>query len=345
MPMEVHCPECQALLRIADENAEQQTRCPSCSAVFTAAEKSTPLQTPSPWSRPLTGVDPTNPYAPSSAVPDVRPTGSTEWAPRVFSVDEVYSSTWAIFKDQWLKACVAALIVIGVNIGAGAARYFLMRYLPQVINEPVLFRVTQFAIFFALWLFQMWIQIGLIMIMLDIARGRAIKFGKILTGGPYLANVVLANIMIVLVVAAVGLVLVGIPAAAVGLATQNLAAAIATAIAAGIIAIVPLVILSLMLSQVQMLVIDRGMGAVESLYTSYEITKGNKFTIFVIGMLAFLILLGAVILGLLALFVGIIPAIIGVTGFSSLLMVVMYLSMTGQRITVPRDYFSAGPAT
>jgi predicted Zn finger-like uncharacterized protein len=345
MPMELHCPECQALLRIADENAERQTRCPSCSAVFTAAEKSTPLSAPIPSPHPPTGVDPTNPYAPSSTGPDVRPTGSTEWAPRVFSVDEVFSSTWAIFKDQWLKACVAVLIVMGVNMGASTAQNILIRVLPQIINDQVLFLVSQFAVFFTFWLLQMWIQIGQILIMFDIARGREIRFGRVFAGGPYLANIVLAVIMIVLVVAAAGLVLVGLPTAVVGLATQDPGAAAATAIVAAIIASPLLVILSLMVSQCQMLIIDRGMGPVESLYTSYEITKGNKFTIFLIGMLAFLILLGAIILGLLALCVGVIPAIIGFSGFSSLLMVVTYLTMTGQRITVPGDHFSAGPAT
>ena len=52
-----------------------------------------------------TSVDAGNPYAPTFTSPAIQPTGSSDWAPRQITYDEVFSKTWAIFKEQWLMTC------------------------------------------------------------------------------------------------------------------------------------------------------------------------------------------------------------------------------------------------
>jgi len=75
------------------------------------------------------------------------------------------------------------------------------------------------------------------------------------------------------------------------------------------------------------LIIDRNLGAIAALKESAQITRGNKMTIFAIGVLLVLLIL-----------VGMLPCLLGlliVGPYSSVLITVMYLRMTGQRIAVP----------
>jgi predicted Zn finger-like uncharacterized protein len=351
MPIEVHCPECQALLRIADENAGRQSRCPSCSTVFTpsdvlasAAEPTPPTLPPTvaPMGPP-TGIDAINPYAPSSAQPEVNRQGSSEWAPTQFNVEEVFSTTWAIFKVHWLLACAAVLIVGAANFGMQMIQNVLTQVAAQAGNDVWIVILAQIGLGIGFGLLQMWLQIGQIMVMFDIARGREVSLGKLFAGAPYLLQWVLAWLMVMMIVGAVGAALVGIPAGVVFLVTQDPNAVGITAIIGGLVAAIPVFVLMLMFSQAYLLIVDRGLDAVASLHTSYEITNGNKLNILVIGILLGLIGFGVAIVGLLALCVGIIPAMIGYGGYSSLLFVVMYLIMTGQRVALPQQYTATGP--
>lgn len=81
-----------------------------------------------------------------------------------------------------------------------------------------------------------------------------------------------------------------------------------------IMLIVPGVIFAIRLAFVPYLVIDRGMELTEALSKSWEMTKGYGGQIFLMGLLAFFI----VILGLIALFVGVIISIVWImTAFAS----------------------------
>jgi uncharacterized membrane protein len=171
--------------------------------------------------------------------------------------------------------------------------------------------------------------------MLDVARGRAINLSKLFSGGPFLVNAILATIVLGLIMGAIAAVLIGIPAA-LGLAiTQSGEGA---AVGAGVgfaLALVPMVMVTLALFQYQLLIVDRRLGAIDALRTSYEITRGNKLTLLLVGVVLAGISLAAMLVGLLALCIGIFPAMIAVTGFSGLVLAVAYLSMTGQRIVLP----------
>ena len=205
----------------------------------------------------------------------------------------------------------AILIVGGINFVLSFFQNIFTQVIAAAVDEQALVFLAQFTIVAGRWLIQIWLQIGLTMVMLDIARGREVNLGKIFGGGPLLVKTIVAIVILSAAIGAIALVLIGIPAAVVGLAMQDPAGA---AIGGGIgllIAIVPIIIVSLMYSQIQVLIVDRGLGSLDSLRTSQEITNGNKLTLFVIWLLMMVLGMVAGILGLLALCVGIIPAMIG----------------------------------
>lgn len=73
--------------------------------------------------------------------------------------------------------------------------------------------------------------------------------------------------------------------------------------------IIPGIIFACKLSLVSYLVMDRKMEAVEAVRTSWQMTKGHTFTIFLMGLVSFFVALG----GLILLVVGIIPAAIWIS--------------------------------
>ncbi len=346
MPIEVKCPGCQSLLRIADENVGRKSRCPTCSQVFTpeAPASVSPFVAPLPESgpggrgpadSPWQGVDPqANPYAPTFNEPQA-PEDAGPLAPRRITVDEVISKSWLIFKKHWLMTCAVVLIIGGINVAGNMVQNLLVQVTNLAINEPVVTMGLQFLIMIVMYALQIWLQLGQTMVMLDVVRGRPINISKVFSGGPYLLNGLIAMILTSLCVGAIAAVLVGIPAGIGFAAMQTPEGAIIGAVIGGLIAFAPIVIVGLAFSQQVPLIVDRKLSAIDALRQSYEITNGNKFTLFLIGVVLMGISAVALFVGLLMLCVGVIPAMIGVGGFSALIFAVAYLSMTGQRVVVP----------
>jgi uncharacterized membrane protein len=90
-----------------------------------------------------------------------------------------------------------------------------------------------------------------------------------------------------------------------------------------IMLIVPGIIFACRLAFVPYLVIDRKMEAMEALKTSWELTKGHGWKIFLIGLLGFFI----VIAGLIVLFFGIIISIMWI----STAMAVLYHDVSNEK--------------
>ena len=342
MPIEVKCPGCQALLRIAEENLGRKSRCPSCSQVFTAEP---PTSDVSPFVAPLPetgsqggpwqgGGSQSNPYAPTYREPtsEVPP---EPLAPRRITVDEVISKSWLIFKKHWAMICVVVAIIGGINFVLNMGQNLLVRLTNLAINEPAVTVGIQFLVMAVIYVLQIWLQLGQTMIMLDVARGRPINVSRLFAGGPYLLRGVIAMVAFTLGTGAIGAVLVGIPATAGYAATQTAEGAIVGAVIGVLIAIGPILFVALAISQYLPLIVDRNLSAMESLRTSYEITNGNKFTLLLVGVVLFGIAFAALIVGFLMLCIGIIPAMLAVGAFSGLVFAVAYLAMTGQRIVVP----------
>ena len=105
--------------------------------------------------------------------------------------------------------------------------------------------------------FHVWLFVGQTRWFLQIARGEPAPFSDVFSGGPYFLNSLLACILVGVIVE-VGFLLF----------------------------VVPGVILALMLSQFLYAIVDRNMGAMDSLRFSKNVTTGNKLTLFLIGLLA-----------------------------------------------------------
>ena len=337
MPVEFRCPKCQKLLRVADEHAGYQAKCPNCSEIFIptlpdAGETPTP-PTPSGLS---SAVDTANPYASPSTVsdPTVNQKIISEWSPRQTSVSEVFSKSWPVFKQQWLIICGMVVTVGSINLGLNVVLNVVTEFLTPLIDVPALSILIGTGVLFIIFAIQTWLGIGQTLFLLDLARNHTAHFNKLFAGGPYLVNVILAMLMIGFIFTVIGLLLIGIPVSLIALTIQNPENMIIATMVGGGIAISIFIILGLKFSQFQNLIIDRNLGPLESLKMSSQITDGNKLTIFLIGCLLSVISFGAAMLGLLVLCIGIIPAIIGVTGFSGLVMVVTYLCMTNQSVQV-----------
>ena len=280
------------------------------------------------------GEPQTNPYAPTYMEPKSE-VPSEPISPRRITVDEVISKSWLIFKKHWAMTCVVVAIIGGINFAMNMAQNLLVNVANVAINEPAVTIGIQFLVMAVIYVLQIWLQLGQTMVMLDVARGRPIIVSKLFAGGPYLLRGVVAMVAFTLCTGAIGAVLVGIPAGAGYAATQSAEGALLGAVIGVLIAIAPILFVALAISQYLPLIVDQNLGGLESLQKSYEITNGNKFTLLLVGVVLFGITLAAMIVGLLMLCIGIIPAMLGVGAFSGLVFAVAYLAMTGQRIVVP----------
>lgn len=347
MPIELRCPECKALLRIADENSGRKSRCPNCSHVFVPSPyesepfesppAESPFITPLPDSRAPLGTDSeatANPYAPTFSQAESLPEEGT-FRPRRIGLDEVISKSWLIFKKHWVMVCVAVVIVGAINFACNMVQNLVVNGLAFAVQEPAVTFGAQALMTIVFYVLQIWLTLGQTMVMLDIARGRPINLSKLFAAGPYMLNGIVATVLFTLVITAIAAVLIGIPAGIGFAVNQEPAGALFGAIGGLLLAAVPLIIVSLAMSQYQPLIVDRKLNGIDALRVSYEITQGNKFTLFLIGIALSVIGFIAAIVGLLLLCIGVVPAMIGVAGFSALVLVVAYLSMTGQQVVLP----------
>ncbi|MBN2476988.1 MAG: Com family DNA-binding transcriptional regulator [Pirellulales bacterium] len=304
-PIEFRCSQCNKLLRTGAETAGKQAKCPKCGAITTVPQpgaQAAPDGRGSPFaardSQP-SAADSSNPYAsPAAYAPaatwQADAAASRVFAPRVIDFDDVFRRTWSIFKPRW-GMCLAAVVIVwaislgfnlvvslGFNIAAATARddaiHFLLMFFSNVINN----------------LFQIWLNIGLALYFLRIARGQRVELSELFRGGPYFLPVLGASILMGL-------------ACVVGF----------------LACIVPGVIVALMFSQFYYLILDRNAGVIESLTLSHQITTGNKLTLFLIGLVSGL---GGLVVVVFTCGLGLLV----VGPFLTLLSPVIYLAMTGQ---------------
>ncbi|MDA9776910.1 hypothetical protein N9D38_00615 [Rubripirellula sp.] len=381
MAIELNCPECGSVLRVAAENLDKQSRCPSCLHVFIAKYESS-LQDDS---RSTSGQEPAllmggrerasadsiemidqgqgaidplvekevldrgwkalseggvaefelNPYSPVASVA-VESDDSGELSPTEITIDSVLSTSWAIFRKHWAMACIAIIIVSGVNYGISFLQNLLLMGLEggAPINEAVTIGL-QFLVFAIVWVSGLWLQLGQSLLMLDICRGKPVEFSRIFAAGSCLIPGVGAMLIVIFVLGVLAAVFVGIP---VGIAFQlsgDLDVLLPVGLAGAAIGAIPFVILSISFSVSQLLVADRRCGPWDAVVTSMRVTRGNKLVLLLIGLVVSAISVVAFLVGLLAFCLGVIPAMIAVGAFASLVLTVAYLLMTGQAIAIP----------
>jgi hypothetical protein len=348
MPIEFNCTQCGSLLRTPDETAGMQAKCPQCGTVMpiplvskSEASADTPVESPvpgNPFGNPPVLVPPTqsagaeNPY---QSPPE--PTYTTSYAPppvaplvpQRFEIGEVLSRSFEIFKAQLGMSVLAIVVVMGMNYAFSLLQNIVIMLMGLV--APPAWAVVTVQVVFSIvgWLFQQWIGIGQTLFFLRTARGNPATLSDLFRGAPYLLRILAASLLLMLLIS--GLVALALlPAGIVWLATRDQEAAIIAAVVGGIIVIIPVAILGLMFSQFQYLIVDRQMGVLDSLAVSRQITGGNKLMLFATGLLLGVINLA----GFLACCVGMLFSM----SFSAYVIVVAYLTMTGQPIWAPPTY-------
>ncbi|HET6880476.1 MAG TPA: DUF975 family protein [Pirellulales bacterium] len=323
MSIEFPCSQCGKVLRVGDDAAGKQARCPSCNAVQAIPGQSAIAQNPfterpAVPAMPAPPVQSDNPYqSPASAswYPGSE-TVQRPLQPQPLDAGDVLNRTWIIFKeDFWMMALVGFVFwICQASFGFVVGQVVSFSLMGARGGQPAPADVftIQLVVQALAFLFGTWLEAGMAIYMLKVARGQPAEIGALFSGARFWPVALAARFLIYLAVT-FGILLL----------------------------IVPGIIFALMYSQMFYLVVDRELGVMESLSTSSKITSGNKLQLFVLALAT----IGVSMLGALVCCVGAFPAI----GFVALMWAVAYLAMTGQptaaaRIQQPVASPFAGPS-
>jgi phage FluMu protein Com/uncharacterized membrane protein len=308
MSIEFRCVHCSKLLRTGDDTAGKQAKCPECGTLMTvpAAAEAGELSASAAGNDNPFGTaglaasyqaESGNPYQSPSPFSHIEPSASAgspgAIVPSMLDLNDVLTRTWEIFKKQFWMSVLVCFIVFVLDQVFSNGLGFVAGILGALSRDQGIQAVFTLIAQLASICFTIWLNIGQAKYFLKIARGQTAEVTEIFSGGPRFLPILGVCLLVGLIV---------------GLGLLAL--------------IVPGIILGCMFSQAYYLVLDRRMGVIESMSLSSELTKGNKGTIFLIGLLAF----GIMIAGLLALCVGYFVAM----PFIALMSAVTYLAITGQ---------------
>lgn len=337
MPIEFNCTQCGNPLRTPDGTQGRQAKCPQCGAVmqipFAASAAPQPTPAPGPASpfapEPQAGEQQGwNPYASPSIGGESaqQRTGSVgELAPTRIDFNEVLGATWRIFRAQMGTCVIAGLVVmllfVGLFVAIGiAGAVFAIGRGPQVVPGPAgpqgpafAFQADPLAELIGNilgWVGGAWIQMGVTVCFLKIARGQTASAGDLFTGSPFYSR---------------GLVVMGIytgvavAATLVGFTTNDAVTNSAADIVGGIVSF----ILSLFFALALPFIVDRNLSAGDALTKSMEFMTGNKLAWFLVYLVC-----GAV--GTLFCLVTCGIGVLFFVPYMQVLPVVFYLQATGQ---------------
>ncbi len=317
MAIEFYCSQCNTLLSVPDGSEGRQSQCPSCGALADIPAPTSGGNAPAvnPYAAPEGGFD-----GPQREVVSAGPTLHAK-----IDVGDVVSKSWAIFKDR-LGIAVGLIVVYWVIT---VALEFMLGMLAVGVGgrDPDMIQAISQILQIASSVVDTWLGAGVSMAMLEIARGRDTEISRLFSGGRYLLRLIGLQVLLGLVALGIMAVLAGIPAL-FGYVVAGKHAAMNIGAVGIVISMVPLIYLGFAMFATQLLIIDRDMGIIDSIKQSWQVTQGNKLSLFLLGLVS----VGIIILGVLALVVGIIFAIPLVV----IIYTVAYLAMTGQPIASPQ---------
>ncbi|HUY89788.1 MAG TPA: hypothetical protein VMV10_13725 [Pirellulales bacterium] len=295
---------------------------PSAPPLPAATTGGNPFGPPSPMSTATPGGE-QNPYQAPPSYPGhdlYGPPGagtSTLYRPTPIDIGDVLARAWEIYKDQ-LWMCVGVVLICGIINYAAQFVAQLITTGMQLAGLPIIaLIVVNFFLVILQMVFQIWIGVGQRIFFLKVAHGETASIGNIFEGGPYLLRTILATLLVVLGMAGI-IALCAIPAALIYFATKEPGPAIGALV---LLYVIPAVYVSLTFYQYVFLIIDHDLGAIDSLYASREITRGNKLSIFAVSIIGGLL----IIVGLLACCIGAFFA----APYVVLCMTTMYVLMSG----------------
>lgn len=290
MTIEFHCPQCQRVLRTADDRVGVQARCPGCGEILTVPAVSDEVAFVSddplahePFTPASGGVDPRRPdgAAPQAAKPcpvcarDI-PADSRSCAhcgellvaddrfpdpARRIITSDVLERGWRIFKAK-VGVLVAATLVVFI---LQAATFFIVP--AAVLAAEAIFderiqidsEIVMGVIFVApimavvIWFATAsWLHGGYCTLLLNVARGRPASFGQVFSGGPCPKRLMWANLVFVWVVIV------------------------------GLLGIIPGTIALLCYWPHSFVLIDENCSVMQAFQRSAELTRGNRLAGFVL---------------------------------------------------------------
>jgi uncharacterized membrane protein len=219
--------------------------------------------------------------------------GGTPGTPQPWEVGEVLKISWEIVKRQPILVVVVFGVYLVQNLPSVAIN--IVQALRLVEPDSIAFSIVALGAVFVGFMLSLFLQIGQLRMFVAAARGQPLDFAVLLSGADRFFHLIGLSILVGFAV------LVGALALCVG------------AVIAG---------LGLMLSQYYL--IDARQGVVESMQTSWRVTKGNRMNLF----LFLLVGPGLMLAGLCAFCVGMFVAMaIFMAGFA-----VIYLRSTGEAV-------------
>lgn len=314
MPIDFRCPQCGKLLRTPDDSAGKQARCPQCSAILKVpvlgAANSAPLASPtdpsaeSGWDESDLAERAPPPHAsadPNRDFPSYAPAtlhrashAPTELTPTRLDPGDILKRTWTILKSQLGNVILALLVAWFAQFGIIRGIDFSIEVVAAATNSVTITTLFYICGSIVGWAASVWIQAGMIHFTLKIARGQETAIGDLFVGQRWIIPLFIAGLLLSIAIT-VGLFLLVIPG----------------------------LIVALMFWPCQFLIVDRDLQPLESFSAAKTLTDGNKVSLFVLGVISFLIMLVAAI----PLLLGWIVAV----PYLTLMMAVTYLTMSGQR--------------
>jgi hypothetical protein len=230
------------------------------------------------------------------------------------SIDAIVNATWSIYRDN-LWTCTWLCWTVGLS---SIGLYLLQRAIQAQIMSLGLVSI---GLAVASVVFQTWLQIGLKLGLLLVARRQPVSAGVLASGGPFLLPTIMAWIVFVVML---------IPAVLLPIFATSLVVAVVGNPAAAFFSIfivtcvsLPIVVLyaSARFMQYSYLIMDRRGGAKDSLGLSWQLTRGRAGTIILVYLTYIALICG----GLLTCCVGLVFTL----PMAQLLLVVTYLSLVG----------------
>ena len=304
MPIQFQCTECDNMLEVPDGSEGQQAKCPSCSAVVNVPH----AQAHEPEALPETNTR-SNPYQSTSTLePDgtssLDPSGELTVQP--IDVGWTLNATWELFKVHFGVLIGVFMIMVAAGIVTSVGFLIFRLAVMAIIGEvpqPGEFSPTTLGLSIVENLvnqgISLWFTIGSIRIMLQISRNQPPDLSLLLQSGPFFIRTFLATLLFGILLI-VGLILFIIPGIYVALTYWNYT----------------------------YFIVDRNCGVLDAFRLARVHASENRLSIFVMG----LIISGLGFLGVLACCLG----WIATSPFCMLLLVISYLTMTGQPFVQPR---------
>jgi len=301
MPIQFECTTCENTLEIPNGSEGQQAKCPACSAIMDVPHAQTS------GSNPLHETNEnTNPYANTSTVNVQGPSWlneTSEITVQQIDIGWTFQATWELFKARFaiLIVLFVVMLVAAIITSVGLSAFRVALEAIADLPGQDLAAVIGLAIFQNLTgqLVNTWFGIALIRIMLQIARNQPTDLALLLQSSPFMIRSFLATLLFSLMIG-VGLLLFIVPGIYVMLTFWNF----------------------------NYFIVDRNCGIIESFRLASAHANGNRLSILVL----FLIAGGLNTIGMFAFCIGWVAA----APFCMLMLVIAYLSMTGQPFIQPR---------